>query len=63
MHEADLERIKTIDMVSVLENFKKLHMVNTEAKSSSLDIEEELIFLKKKMLDDTLTSEYKIDNG
>jgi 3-deoxy-manno-octulosonate cytidylyltransferase (CMP-KDO synthetase) len=63
MHETDLERIESADMMRVLENCEKVHMVKTEAKSFSVDIMEKLIFLEKKMLDDPLTSEYETDNG
>jgi 3-deoxy-manno-octulosonate cytidylyltransferase (CMP-KDO synthetase) len=63
MHETDLERIESVDMMRVLENGEKVHMVKTEAKSFSVDTEEELIFVEKQMVNDPLISQYKTDNG
>ena len=56
--ETELERIESVDMMRVLENGDKVRMVYTDAKSFSVDTNEDLQNVIAKMKDDTLIKKY-----
>jgi 3-deoxy-manno-octulosonate cytidylyltransferase (CMP-KDO synthetase) len=58
MEETDLERIESVDMMRVVENGGKVRMVMTEGISYSVDTEEDLQNVVKKMEGDKLMSLY-----
>ncbi len=57
MAETELERIESVDMMRIIENGDKVHMVMTQAKSLSVDTEEDLRNAAQMMLDDSLRLE------
>ena len=58
MAETELERIESVDMMRIIENGDKVHMVMTEAKSLSVDTEEDRRNAESKMADDELRQKY-----
>ncbi len=58
MAETELERIESVDMMRIIENGDKVHMVMTEAKSLSVDTEEDRRNAESKMADDELRLKY-----
>lgn len=56
--ETELERIESVDMMRILENGDKVRMVYTDAKSFSVDTNEDLQNVIEKMKDDTLKNKY-----
>lgn len=63
MNETELEKIESVDMMRVLENGDRVHMVMTEANSFSVDTEEDRLSVEEKMIGDTLMSNYTEKNG
>lgn len=58
MAETELERIESVDMMRIIENGDKVHMVMTQAKSLSVDTEEDRRNAEIKMNDDELRLKY-----
>jgi 3-deoxy-manno-octulosonate cytidylyltransferase (CMP-KDO synthetase) len=58
MKETELEKIESVDMMRILENGDKVHMVMTDFNSFSVDTEDDRKLVEEKMLEDTLMSEY-----
>ncbi len=58
MAETELERIESVDMMRIIENGDKVHMVMTQAKSLSVDTEEDRRNAEIKMADDELRLKY-----
>ena len=58
MAETELERIESVDMMRIIENGDKVHMVMTHAKSLSVDTEEDRRNAEAKMADDELRLKY-----
>ena len=58
MEETELEKIESVDMMRILENGDKVHMVMTDVNSFSVDTEDDRKLVEEKMLEDTLMSEY-----
>jgi 3-deoxy-manno-octulosonate cytidylyltransferase (CMP-KDO synthetase) len=56
--ETDLEKIESIDMLRVIENGEKVHMVMTDTTTYSVDTNEDLIKVEKKMKNDQLMKLY-----
>jgi len=57
--ETNLERIESVDMMRIIENGEKVRMVMTEAKSFSVDTQEDLLSVEEKMKNDQLMRRYK----
>ena len=58
MAETELERIESVDMMRIIENGDKVHMVMTTASSLSVDTEEDRRNAESKMADDELRLKY-----
>lgn len=58
MAETELERIESVDMMRIIENGDKVHMVMTQAESLSVDTEEDRRNAEAKMADDELRQKY-----
>ncbi len=58
MAETELERIESVDMMRIIENGGKVRMVMTDAKSLSVDTEEDRQNAEARMVDDELRLEY-----
>jgi len=58
MEETQLEKIESVDMMRILENGDKVHMVMSDVNSFSVDTEDDRKLVEEKMLEDTLMSEY-----
>lgn len=56
--ETELERIESVDMMRIVENGEKVHMVLINDNSLSVDTEEDRKKVEEKMKDDTLMKEY-----
>jgi len=56
--ETQLECIESVDMMRILETGGKVRMVMTDAKSFSVDTEEDRLNVENKMVGDTLMVEY-----
>ena len=56
--ETELEKIESVDMMRIIENGEKVHMVLTKASSLSVDTEEDRKNVEEKMIGDTLMKEY-----
>ena len=56
--ETELEKIESVDMMRIVENGEKVHMVLTEVSSLSVDTEEDRKNVESKMLGDKLMNEY-----
>lgn len=58
MEETKLEKIESVDMMRILENGGKVHMVMTDVNSFSVDTEDDRKLVEEKMIEDALMSEY-----
>lgn len=58
MEETELEKIESVDMMRILENGDKVHMVMTGVNSFSVDTEDDRKLVEEKMLEDSLMSKY-----
>jgi len=58
MEETELEQIESVDMMRVIENCGKIRMVMTEAKSYSVDTEQDRLNVENAMINDQLMSTY-----
>jgi 3-deoxy-manno-octulosonate cytidylyltransferase (CMP-KDO synthetase) len=58
--ETELEKIESVDMMRIVENGEKVHMVLTEVSSLSVDTEEDRRNVEAKMVGDKIMSEYII---
>jgi 3-deoxy-manno-octulosonate cytidylyltransferase (CMP-KDO synthetase) len=58
MEETPLEKVESVDMMRVIENGEKVHMVMSDELSCSVDNLEDLQKATKLMLDDTLMHSY-----
>ena len=58
MAETDLEKIESIDMMRIIENDEKVHMVMTNEHSFSVDTEADLHNVERKMANDKLMKTY-----
>ena len=47
LSETELEVIESVDMMRIIENGDKVHMVMTDVKSYSVDTEEERVIIEK----------------
>jgi 3-deoxy-manno-octulosonate cytidylyltransferase (CMP-KDO synthetase) len=56
--ETELEKIESVDMMRIIENGEKVHMVLTKACSLSVDTEEDRKNVEEKMIGDTLMKDY-----
>ena len=56
--ETELEKIESVDMMRIVENGEKVHMVLINDNSLSVDTEEDRKKVEEKMKDDTLMKEY-----
>ena len=63
LSETELEVIESVDMMRIIENGDKVHMVMTDVKSYSVDTEEERVIIEKKMIGDSLMSKYVDRDG
>ena len=63
LSETELEVIESVDMMRIIENGDKVHMVMTDVKSYSVDTEEERVLIEKKMIGDSLMSKYVDRDG
>ena len=63
LSETELEVIESVDMMRIIENGDKVHMVMTDVKSYSVDTEEERVLIEKKMTGDSLMSKYVDRDG
>ena len=62
--ETELERIESVDMMRILENGDQVKMVMTDAKSLSVDTEEDRLNAERLMESDFLMQSYnKIDDS
>ena len=59
MEETNLERIESIDMLRIIENGEKVHMVFSDANTYSVDTEQDKDNVEKEMVDDPLLVLYK----
>ena len=57
--ETNIERIESIDMMRIIENGEDVRMVMTEARSFSVDTQEDLLNVEKAMDNDPLMKYYK----
>lgn len=57
--ETELEKIESVDMMRIVENGEKVHMVLTKINSLSVDTEEDRLNVVEKMTGDNLMSQYK----
>jgi 3-deoxy-manno-octulosonate cytidylyltransferase (CMP-KDO synthetase) len=57
--ETNLEKIESVDMMRIIENGEKVRMAMTEVKSFSVDTQEDLLNVEKKMENDQLMTQYK----
>ena len=58
MAETDLEKIESVDMMRIIENDEKVHMVMTNEYSLSVDTEADLHNVERKMENDKLMKTY-----
>ena len=58
MAETDLEKIESVDMMRIIENDEKVHMVMTNEYSFSVDTEADLHKVERKMENDKLMRTY-----
>ena len=58
MAETELERIESVDMMRIIENGDKVHMVMTQAQSLSVDTEQDRLQVEAKMENDQLRLTY-----
>ncbi|MDA9244094.1 3-deoxy-manno-octulosonate cytidylyltransferase [Amylibacter sp.] len=56
--ETELEKIESVDMMRIIENGEKVHMVLTNASSLGVDTQEDLKKAEEKMKGDILMKEY-----
>ena len=56
--ETELEKIESVDMMRIIENGEKVHMVLTNASSLGVDTQEDLKKAEEKMKSDILMKEY-----
>ena len=56
--ETELEKIESVDMMRIIENGEKVHMVLTNANSIGVDTQEDLKKAEEKMKGDILIKEY-----
>lgn len=56
--ETELEKIESVDMMRIIENGEKVHMVLTNASSLGVDTQEDLKKAEEKMKDDIFMKEY-----
>ena len=56
--ETELEKIESIDMMRIIENREKVHMVLTNASSVAVDTEDDLKKAEEKMKGDILMKKY-----
>jgi len=59
MEETNLERVESIDMLRIIENGGKVHMVFSDANTYSVDTEQDKDNVEKEMVDDPLLVLYK----
>jgi len=59
MEETNLERIESIDMLRIIENGEKVHMVMNEIDTYSVDTKSDRDNVENKMIGDHLLSKYK----
>ena len=55
-----LEKIESVDMMRIIENGEDVRMVMTEARSFSVDTQEDLLNVEKAMDNDPLMKYYKL---
>jgi 3-deoxy-manno-octulosonate cytidylyltransferase (CMP-KDO synthetase) len=60
MEETNLERIESIDMLRIIENGEKVHMVMSEIDTYSVDTKSDRDNVENKMIGDHLLSKYKL---
>jgi len=58
MPETELEKIESVDMMRIIENAEPVRMVMTQAKSFSVDTEEDRTRVESEMEFDVLMSQY-----
>ena len=58
MVETDLEKIESVDMMRIIENDEKVHMVMTNEYSFSVDTQADLHNVERKMENDQLMKTY-----
>ncbi len=56
--ETDLEKIESVDMMRIIENDEKVHMVMTNEYSFSVDTQADLHNVERKMENDQLMKTY-----
>ena len=56
--ETELEKIESVDMMRIIENGEKVHMILTNASSLGVDTLEDLKNAEEKMKGDILMKEY-----
>ena len=61
MKRTNLEIIESIDMLRIIENSEKIHMVMTNVNSLSVDTENDLLNVEKVMSKDSLMNQYYSD--
>ena len=59
MDETELERIESVDMMRIIENGEKVHMVLNNTSTYSVDTEEDKANVEGLMSGDSLLTKYK----
>jgi len=59
MEETELERIESIDMLRIIENGEKVHMVLNDTTTYSVDTEQDKCNVENTMVGDPLLARYK----
>ena len=58
MEETNLERVESIDMLRIIENGEKVHMVFSDANTYSVDTEQDLEYVRREMKKDPFAQLY-----
>ena len=60
MEETELERIESVDMMRIIENGEKVHMVLNDTTTYSVDTEQDKRNVENSMVGDLLLAKYKL---